>query len=64
MPMNESTANMGLSEPIRSFSSTLFPVLAVSIHGLIGYQLYYWMSFFPIAALGLSFYCFDKKMIG
>ncbi len=45
---------MGISESINSFTMALFPVIAASLYGVIGYHLYHIVSILPITALVLA----------
>jgi DHA1 family tetracycline resistance protein-like MFS transporter len=51
---------MGISESIHSFSMALFPVIAAALYGIIGYQLYYFMSILPFTALTIAFFGYRK----
>jgi MFS family permease len=42
---------MGISESLNALAMALFPVIAATIYGLIGYHVYYFMSALPLTAL-------------
>ncbi len=41
---------MGISESINSFTMALFPVVAATLYGMIGYHLYHFVSILPVTA--------------
>lgn len=46
---------MGISESLNSLGMAIFPILAASIYGWIGYHVYYFISALPVIALILAF---------
>lgn len=51
---------MGISESISSLCTALFPVIAATVYGIIGYQVYYLMTIFPFTALMIAFIAWSK----
>ena len=45
---------MGISESINSLAMAVFPILAATLYGFIGYKLYYFVSALPFAAFALA----------
>ncbi|TNE76589.1 MAG: MFS transporter [Bacteroidetes bacterium] len=45
---------MGISESINSFTMALFPVVAATLYGMIGYHLYHFVSILPVTAFILA----------
>ena len=45
---------MGINSGIISLSNALCPVIAATVYGLIGHQLYYFLTILPILALFIA----------
>lgn len=51
---------MGISESINSLALALFPIIAASLYGHIGYSLYYFIALLPAAAFIIAFIGYRK----
>jgi MFS family permease len=54
---------MGISESIGSFSMALFPVIAATLYGILGYHLYHFVSLLPLAGLTLALLYLRKNRL-